>query len=252
MGTHRRRKAVCGWLHLGTNRLALATLPRHPEPLCRIAAFQPRSAVRDFTKSPRGGLATGNPRQLRLSDRPYSRSVRTNSEGTTEKRSTITHRALHLAHGYADPAHARAAGNSRAVFWLRLFSWRRFAFLRSGADSKYVPNAQFPRRRTASDGFLRLHSQPCRSFDVAAIAAHPHGHEGQCLGRKSAYHSARRHTLRHDQWGVCGLRGRSEGVDSAGSTSGPGSARSGSIQDRSSGAPEDSGGANHGRRKVEI
>src|ERR1700719_984368 len=127
MGTHRRRKAVCGWLHLGTDRLALATLPRHPEQLCRTAAFQPRSAVRNFAKSPRGGLATGNPRQWRLSDRSYSRGVRANPEGTAEKRSTIPHRALHLAYGYADSAHARAAGNSRAVFRLRLLSWRRSA-----------------------------------------------------------------------------------------------------------------------------
>src|SRR5579864_9415579 len=143
MGTHWRRKAVCGWLHFGTNRMALTTLHRNPKPLCRIAAFQPRAALRNWAQSARRGLATGDPRQWRLGDRPYSRSLRTNPEGTAQKRPAISPRALHVAHRGTNPAHARAPGHSRPVFWLRLLPWRCFAFLRSGTGAKYVSHAQF-------------------------------------------------------------------------------------------------------------
>ena len=42
-------------------------------------------------------------------------------------------------------------------FLLRLLSWRRHAFLRPRAYPAHVPHAQFPRRRAASHGFIRLH-----------------------------------------------------------------------------------------------
>jgi predicted amidohydrolase YtcJ len=59
-----------------------------------------------------------------------------------------------------------------------------------------------PGRRPAPHRLLRLHRQPVRSHDVAAVPGHAHRYEGKGVGRQPAHHCGRSDSLRHHQRGV--------------------------------------------------